>query len=155
MDVVGIVCLDMEPGRILWHFDCGTAVNTTPAVAYKKVCFGTPKGILYCLDAESGNLVSRIDTKKVSPPSETAITGEVIVADRKVAFGTGDGVLHIADVESGRIRESVDLGDWSITSMALIDGKLMVGLWDGTVICIELMEAFRPLYDVDTMRCAR
>jgi outer membrane protein assembly factor BamB len=133
----GIVCLDMGPGSVLWHFDCGTAVNTTPAVAYTKVYFGTPTGILYCLEAESGNMVWKIDTKRVSPPSETAITGEVLVADKKVAFGTGDGVLHVADAESRSIRKSVDLGDWSITSMALIDGRLIVGLWGGTVICFE------------------
>lgn len=136
-DSNGIVCLNMEIGRILWHFDCKTAVNTTPAVAYNKVYFGTPDGILYCLDAESGSQVWKIDTKRVNPPSETAITGEVIVADKKVAFGTGDGVLYIADAESGRIRESVNLGDSSITSMAFTDGRLIVGLMDGTVICFE------------------
>jgi outer membrane protein assembly factor BamB len=133
----GVTCLDMETGRILWHFDCGERAYTTPAVAYRKIYFGTPTGIFYCLDAESGNQVWKIDTKEASPQSEADISSEIIAADNKVAFGTGNGVLYIADAESGAICESVDLGDMSIISMALAEGRLVVGLWDGTVICFE------------------
>ncbi|MGC1119794.1 MAG: PQQ-binding-like beta-propeller repeat protein [Candidatus Methanofastidiosia archaeon] len=133
----GVTCLDMETGEVVWHFDCGERTYTTPAVAYRKIYFGTPRGILYCLDAESGNQVWRIDTRKASPQSEANISSGIIVADNKVAFGTGDGILYIADAESGAVCESVDLGDMSIISMALAEGRLMVGLWDGTVICFE------------------
>jgi outer membrane protein assembly factor BamB len=129
-DQAGIACLALETGNLIWHFDCGNGTSLTPAIGYGKVFFGTPDKIFYCLDAEKGELLWKIDIGK-------AVTTEPIIADKKVAFGDVGGTLHIVDVKSGEIRGTVNLGLNGIMSLALSNGKLYVGKYDGTITCLE------------------
>ncbi|MGC1121222.1 MAG: RHS repeat-associated core domain-containing protein [Candidatus Methanofastidiosia archaeon] len=92
--------------------------------------FGCSDGVFYCLDAEKGELLWKIESEKrtACPP---------IIADNKVVFGNVDGMLYIVDSKSGKICETADFGVNGVMSLAISDGRLYVGQDDGTIICFE------------------
>ena len=51
--------LDLNSGKLLWRFTSGGPVRFAPAVAAGKVYAGSDDGWLYCLSAETGELVWR------------------------------------------------------------------------------------------------
>jgi outer membrane protein assembly factor BamB len=137
----GIVCLKLETGDILWKFNCENSISETPAVAYDKVFSGSFDGTFYCLNAEDGKLVWKIETGTGIPKPKNRISCPAVVADGKVAFGTGSGLLYIVDAKSGKIYESLDLGESSVTALSLSNGKLFVGQENGKITCFEGSES--------------
>jgi outer membrane protein assembly factor BamB len=133
----GVICLELETGDTLWKFQCEEWVFITPAVAYNKVFFGSLDGLFYCLNAENGELVWKMETAGDVPKPKSRIGCSAVVADGKVVFGTGSGLLYIVDAESGEICESHQLDESGIGSIALSDGKLFIGQDNGKITCFE------------------
>jgi outer membrane protein assembly factor BamB len=133
----GVACLDIETRDTIWQFDCGERLFTTPAVAYDKVFFGTLDGLFYCLNAQNGELVWKMETGSGTGDPQDRISCSALVADGKVAFGIGNGVLYIADAQSGEICESLQLSEDSIKSIIPSDGRLIVGDIEGRIFCFE------------------
>ncbi len=125
----GILCLDQKTGKMLWRFKCDNSVHGTPAAAYNKV-YGATDRVLYCLDAENGEVIWKRDF-------ENPISTSLVVADGKVALGTADGTLFIVNAKSGKMCESLYLGDSPPEALALSNGKLVVGQFNGRISCFE------------------
>ncbi len=127
----GVVnCLQRKNGDLLWQFDCGSSIENAPALGYGKVFFTSAEGMLYCLDARRGKMLWRREVGHgfCSP----------LIADGKVALG-GEETLYIVNAFSGKILESFPVED-QITSIALSDGNLMVGTWNGKILCLRSSE---------------
>ncbi len=125
----GIICLDQKTGETLWKLKCDNSIDLTPAAAYNKV-FGAAERVLYCLDAENGEVIWKRDF-------ENLISTSLVVADGKVALGTADGTLFIVNAKSGKMCESLYLGDSPVEALALSNGKLVVGQFNGRISCFE------------------
>jgi outer membrane protein assembly factor BamB len=137
----GVICLELETGQILWKSRCEGYILQTPAVAYNKVFVGSFDGVFYCMDAENGDIIWKIELEDKIPKVDRRISCSAAIADGKVAFGTGSGVLYIVDTESGKIYERSQLDDSFITALALSDGKLFVGQENGEIACFEESES--------------
>ncbi|MGD2248024.1 MAG: hypothetical protein PVF58_06430 [Candidatus Methanofastidiosia archaeon] len=80
--------------------------------------------ILYCLDAETGNIIWELQV-------DSHISTHIVTADKKAAFGTIHGVVYLVSAESGIIHDLADLQygtleyENEITALTLSDGKLI------------------------------
>jgi outer membrane protein assembly factor BamB len=107
-----ISCLDAASGKVLWHDEYATApvtgsadrfpvkgTRSTPAVADGKVCTLGAAGVVSCLDAATGKLVWRKDTK--SKLQFFASSSPLIVDGKCIVYV---GALTAYDLASGEVK---------------------------------------------------
>lgn len=109
-------CLDAETGAEIWSFYTDGPIRLAPTHAHGKILFGSDDGVVYCVDANSGDLIWKY---RVGPSDDRLIArGEMIsrwpvrtgvLVDGAVAY-FGAGVfphetvyLCAADVHTGEI----------------------------------------------------
>lgn len=123
---------DAKTGTIVWtNQDCVKEIFTTPALAKDVVVFGSEDGNVYCLDRATGKLRWKFDAGGL-PTSP-------IVAKDKVLFGT-DGKLIMLALETGADIWRYEVSD-GIASPSIINGTVVVGSEDGTVIVFGVKPA--------------
>jgi outer membrane protein assembly factor BamB len=130
------LCLDAATGNEIWK-DKYTAVavggaasghpgtRSTPAVAEGKICTLGVGGVVSCLDAESGKVVWRKDTK--SWPQFYTSYSPIIVDGKCIVFVGTDkkGALHAYDLASGESK-------WEWTGAGAPYGSPVLLTVDGT-----------------------
>ncbi|MDA1142776.1 MAG: PQQ-binding-like beta-propeller repeat protein [Planctomycetota bacterium] len=100
----GIVCfgstsddtvraLDAETGEERWHFIAGGPVRFAPQIENGKVFFASDDGMVYCLDAASGNLFWKFRT---APNEEMLVGNHRMISRWPVRTGVlaADGVVY-------------------------------------------------------------
>ncbi len=102
-----IWCLDANTGKEVWkdEYPPGPAVNksasgfpgprSTPAIADGKICTLGVNGIVSCLEAASGKVVWRKDSK-AKPPFNTS-TSPIIVDSKCIVYAAGLTAFDLAD----------------------------------------------------------
>jgi outer membrane protein assembly factor BamB len=131
-----IVCLDAGTGKQQWEDKyAATAVTgpggghpgprSSPAVAQGKVCTLGVGGVLSCLDAESGKVVWRKDTK--AHPQFFTASSPIIVDGMCIAFlgSKGKGDLSAYSLDSGEEK-------WKWTGDGPAYGSPVLMTVDGT-----------------------
>jgi len=117
--------VNVRTGAIVWtNQDSKKEIFSTPALAGDLVVFGSEDGGVYALDRATGLQRWRHDTGKL--PSSP-----VIAADKVIV--SVDGVLHFLKLATGEAIWSNEVSD-GIASPALINGNVVVGSEDGTVV---------------------
>jgi outer membrane protein assembly factor BamB len=107
-----ILCLEADSGKEVWHDKYAAdpanvpmgghkGPRSTPAVAEGKVCTLGVGGVLSCLDASTGKVVWRKDTK--AKPRFYTASSPIILEGKCIAFlgGDGKGELTASDLTSG------------------------------------------------------
>jgi len=96
-----LVCVDAKTGKIAWQKEYsggggGRPASNTPCVDDGKVYFRGNSGVLYCLDAGSGDEVWKDEAAGKDAPnsSMTVVDGKLIVA--------GKGALVALDAKTGK-----------------------------------------------------
>lgn len=96
--------IDLEDGAIIWRFNAGNFVNSQ-LVVDGKICFWSPTGWIYALDANTGAVLWRhqtIDYKaKGRPQNWASVMAELVAHDGRLYILAMDHVLHILDLTSG------------------------------------------------------
>lgn len=157
---------DAETGDELWSFETKHRVSSSPAVMDGKVYFGDRGGLLYALNADTGEVVWEFgvgaeeatptvydDKVFVSPDTTYAIdaeTGEEIwssdytgwakggpaVSEGEVYVGRGE--LRGLDAETGEQNWSLELDESSITGETVSDGVVYVGSMSGIFYAVDV-----------------
>jgi len=117
---------------LIWMFETGDSVYSSPAVAYGNVYVGSNDGKLYCLDAENGSEIWNYDTGYLPFRSSSPA-----VADGKVYIGAYLLNLYCINAENGDEIWRYDFGGYIHSSPAVVDGKLYIGAHDGNVYCFR------------------
>jgi len=114
-----VVALDVETGKEQWRYTVGGRVDTPPTITRGLCLFGSKSGWVYCLRADSGELVWRlraapIDARIVAygqVESPWPVPGSILVVDDTAYFAAGrqpladGGILMFAvDPATGDIR---------------------------------------------------
>ena len=145
--------VEQEP-TVLWKFDAGDRVFSSPAVAGGLVYFGSYDGSFYALDAQSGELAWRFDTtgeRRWQAANLDGMTpaGEVhqdpwdfflsspVFANGVVYFGTGEGMLYALDAETGVQRWAFATADTIHSSPAVADGMVYVGNMESRLYAVN------------------
>lgn len=105
-------------------------INTTPIYWEKKLYFGTNRGMLLCINAQSGDRIW--DFKAKAPiQSSAAMIGQYVI------FGDDQGEIYALDATSGLKLWEKEL-QGSIFSHPVIDDSLVfIGTLDGYLYALE------------------
>jgi len=115
--------------RLVWKFETGGYINSSPAVSDNKVYFGSADGKVYCLDTD-GSKIWEYETSKM-------VTASPLVTESYVYIGSNDGRLYCLDAVTGAKIWDFETGDGVNSSAALYEGNLYFGSFDNKVYCID------------------
>ncbi|MDX1739873.1 MAG: PQQ-binding-like beta-propeller repeat protein [Rhodothermales bacterium] len=130
-------------GGVVWRFDAGSAVRSSPVVAEGVVYVGTSAGELHALDAASG-------AARWTTSVESAIGGAPLVTGTFVVCVDRANRIHAVDRLTGQkewvVEGDPDLPlewglegwDYILSSPVLADSLVVVGTGDGIVRAIHL-----------------
>ncbi|MCI0684870.1 MAG: PQQ-binding-like beta-propeller repeat protein [Gemmataceae bacterium] len=132
-----IVCLDVKnKGNVVWTFRTKNHVECTPVIANGRVYVGAGDDGYYCLDLKPGPdgkaiVRWRLPADKY-PDAETSLA----VHDGKVYAGLGNNgaALVVLDAETGKELHRVKMPYPVFSPASSADGKLYVGMGNGTYV---------------------
>jgi outer membrane protein assembly factor BamB len=142
-------CLDAATGKVLWQDKYPTAAvkgpaakysgtRSTPAVADGKVCTLGVNGVVSCLDAATGKILWRQDTK--AKPKFYTSSSPLIVDGMVIIYV---GALTAFDLANGDVKWQWKGGETPYGSpvLATIDGtrQVVTPTW-GSVVGVGLMD---------------
>ncbi len=128
-DLDGIFyCIDQD-GKKRWEFNAESEIDSCANFYKDKVLFGSQDSKLYCLNAESGELVWKfaIDDQIRCTPT--------IVENRAFVAGC-DGRLHVIDLDQGKEVGAVDIAQTGATAAALGD-RVFCGTQQGIFFGVD------------------
>lgn len=133
-------------GTILWSFQTGNAIWSTPTLSDGVIYFGSDDGSLYALDTETHQPVWKFAAGGIIR-SRPAILEGVVYAS------SDDGVLHALDISTGAEKWQASIGsahvrtggpydtgsayDYRQSSPTVADGVIYVGSGTGELFAIE------------------
>ena len=114
--------LDLTTGEIIWTFDAGSPISSSPAFQNGGVFFGTENpGKIYALDARTG-LVNWL----YQVPTGAAVYSSPAVVNGKVIVGSSDGNLHCLNQSEGQVLWTKHLSSEYLSSPAIQNGTVFV-----------------------------
>ena len=115
-------------GELLWRFDAGGHVQSSPAVADGVVYFSGDNNV-YALDATTGEELWRFETGRGSS-SPTVVDGVVYA-------GNFDGCVYALDAGTGQERWSFKADGETASSAAVLDGLVYVTSQDDHLYALD------------------
>ncbi len=107
-------------GELVWEFETGNDVKSSPAVADGYVYVGSNDKKLYCLDAKTGEEVW-------SEQTDNAITSSPAVSEGQVYVGSLDGNVYSFDSDDGGDDWDFDTEDNVKSSPTVYDDYVYIG----------------------------
>jgi outer membrane protein assembly factor BamB len=111
--------VEQEP-TVLWKFDAGDRVFSSPTVTGGRAYFGSDDGALYAVDIETGRQVWRY-------PTDGKVRSSPAVAGGLVYFGSYDGSFYALDAQSGELAWRFDTTGERRWQAANLDGMTPAG----------------------------
>lgn len=120
----------MPAGQVLWSFDFGTEISTSPAVVGGIVYMGAGRRGIVALDAETGEELWQFP---VAGEMETSVA----VAGERVFAGLRDGRIIALDRRTGELDWFVQTANKIFSSPAVLNGNVYVGSGDSFLYVID------------------
>ncbi len=122
-----------ENNSLLWSFDTGDAIESSPVIVSNKVYFGSENGKVYCLDASSGDEIWNFTT-------DNEVDSTPTVVDDVVYVGSSDRKFYALDANTG-----IKLWNYSfpssfsqiVSSPAFANDKIFFGTSDDSLYAIN------------------
>ena len=116
--------------QLLWTFQAGDMIESTAAVVDGTVYVGALDGILYALDAETGE-------KKWTYQTNSSIKASPAIHGSVVYFGDGDGVFHAVDINTHAMKWQFQTEGEIISSANFAGDRVLFGSYDGFLYCLN------------------
>ena len=119
-----------ENPQLLWTFQAGDMIESTAAVVDGTVYVGALDGVLYAIDAQSGEKRWTYQANghiKASPAIHTGI----------IYFGDGEGVFHAVDINTQRMKWQFRTEGEIISSANFAGDGVLFGSYDGFLYCLN------------------
>ncbi len=116
--------------QLLWTFQAGDMIESTAAVVDGTVYVGALDGILYAIDAETGE-------KKWTYQTNSSIKASAAIHDGVVYFGDGDGVFHAVDINTHAMKWQFRTEGEIISSANFAGDRVLFGSYDGFLYCLN------------------
>ena len=133
---------------LLWRFETGRAVRSSPVVAEGKVFIGSDDGAVYAIDLASGH-------KVWSTPTDASVSAAPTYVGGRIYVGSQDRVVYCLSAATGGLIWSFPTeGDiraaaaWAPDADGA-DGKILVGSYDFTLYCLRASDG-RKLWECKT-----
>ena len=152
---VYVCCVNASNGDLLWTKELeGTWFGSSPVVYNNFVIVSStyitanPSGCLWCLDAESGDILWDYYTEEMCNVVTPAVAyGNIYLPlTNYTDFSNGYGEMHCLNVTSGDLTWKTYLGYGLDSHPAIADGKVYIstedwwgtgGFWDGYCHCLD------------------
>ena len=109
-----------EYPKALWRFNAKDEILSKPEYDGENVYFGTGKGTVYALNAESGNIAWEIMTDG-SVYSSPAVDNDLVFA------GTNKGTLYALNTSDGTVKWSYAAGNSMQSGILVVDSLIYLG----------------------------
>ena len=119
---------------MIWQYQTGGQVESSPALAYGNVYVGSYSGSLYCLNQSNGNLVWQA-------PTSYWIDSSPAIADGNVYVGSMDQSIYCFNAFSGEKKWSFETYNQVNSSPAIVNGKLYVCSHDFIIYAFDLTDS--------------
>ena len=116
--------------QLLWTFQSDDMIESTAAVAGGTVYVGALDGILYAIDAQTGE-------KRWTYQANSSIKASPAIHDGVVYFGDGDGVFHAVDINTHKTRWQFSTEGEIISSANFAGDRVLFGSYDGFLYCLN------------------
>ncbi len=116
--------------QLLWTFQAGDIIESTAAVVDGTVYVGALDGLLYAIDAQTGE-------KRWTYQANTHIKASPAIYDGIVYFGDGDGVFHAVDTRTHEMTWQFRTEGEIISSANIIGDHVLFGSYDGFLYCLN------------------
>lgn len=124
-----LLCLDLDTGRVRWHFSSGFdrskfAWADSPAIKGGIVFFAGHDGVVYALDAHSGKLIWKHDL-------QSPVTTSPLTFGNSVYAGTADGHFHRLRAKDGASLGSIEIPGEPWRNVTLAGNELLTTISSG------------------------
>lgn len=116
--------------EVVWKFEAGGAIYTTPAITGQTILFGCADNQLYALDLETGKERWRFE-------AEDPVHSSPAVSNGTVYFGSDDFNLYAVDVLTGEEKWKFETEGELRSSPAISDGVVWIGSLDGYLYALD------------------
>ncbi len=130
-----LYAVDVAQGRVLWNYNAGEIITTTPAHAGAYIIFGTANGWVYAVNNGELAWKARVDSM---PEGEMAVDGNVVY------FSTRKSLYGISGSD-GTIVMKRQFSDWP-HSPSVIRSQIILGTQEGKLYAIDSSRACSFLY---------
>jgi outer membrane protein assembly factor BamB len=127
-------CLDELTGSVIWSYQTGSDILSSPAIAYGNCYFTSTDGELYCVDATDSGPSPKLhwsETVGDTWSSPAVSDGRVVVGSR------GTNTFYCFNASKGTLKWSYDAGNDIYSSPAIADGKVVISVrgFPETILC--------------------
>ena len=119
-----------ENPQLLWTFQAGDMIESTAAVVNGTVYIGALDGVLYAIDAQTGE-------KRWTYQTNSSIKASLAIHDGVAYFGDGDGVFHAVDINTHEMKWQFRTEGEIISSANFADDRVLFGSYDGFLYCLN------------------
>ena len=116
-----------QNGTMLWTFQTGSSVRSSPSVVEGVIYFGSSDGRFYALYAHNG---THIWNYSIGSKGVGDVTSSPLVADGVVYFGSKNGRVYALNATTGAHIWNYTTGASVVSSPTLADGILYIGSRD-------------------------
>lgn len=116
--------------QLLWTFQAGDMIESTAAIVDGTVYIGALDGILYAIDARTGE-------KQWTYQANGSIKASPAIHDGVVYFGDGDGVFHAVDINTQKMKWQFSTESEIISSANFAGDRVLFGSYDGFLYCLN------------------
>jgi outer membrane protein assembly factor BamB len=120
--------------RLLWSFDAGSEVDSSPAYANGRVYVATNGGDVFALNARTGRELWRSASYSSFLHGREYFYATPTVAYGRVFVGNTDGTLYAFGASTGHLLWARHAGTYVYTAAAVWRKEVIIGTYDGNLI---------------------
>jgi outer membrane protein assembly factor BamB len=119
--------------RLLWTYEAGSSVESSPAIDGGVVYFGSGSGDLHAVDVATGAVKWKYNTNKdlgIGESSPAVVNGVVYVGDL-------GGVLNAVDAATGKMKWTFKTNAEIKSSPVVAGNRILIGSYDGHLYALD------------------
>lgn len=147
-----LYALDAFSGELIWSFNAGHSIHSSPVYAGDKIFFGTWGTRLYAVNADTGAEAWHFEGGTDSTYSVMqGITATPSVDDNTVYVGARDGFMYALRQKDGAVLWRYDAaGSWILSTAAIDEKNVYIGTSDTGLFLALDKKTGKETYRADT-----
>lgn len=116
--------------RLVWTFETGGIIQSSPAVSNGFIYFGSNDNKVYCLNAETGQKVWEYETG-------ADVSSSPLVAEGNLYIGSNDKKIYCLNAGNGKKKWDYTTDNAVASSAAIYNNKIYIGNFDKKIFCLN------------------
>jgi len=125
----GLLALNCLDGEMIWRFQAGSSIRSTPIFSDSWIIFGCDDGQLYFLN-QRGKLLDKFNTGDM-------IEASPLIDENRLYFGSHDQYFYCLDLKKRRTRWKVKTGGKIISPPIIHNKRIFFLSWDSVLYAVN------------------